>query len=110
MTIEIAINWILFLALFPLAYFWLKKAWKIYVKKDFSEIALKFGSSPSDPSKYALISFIVNVFAGIFAVIIIILIPSIPLEAKIWTEFAGILIWLKIFIDFIISRHAHFKK
>jgi hypothetical protein len=49
--ISVAITWILFLALFPMAFFWLRRAWRIAIKKDFSEVALKHGVSPANPDK-----------------------------------------------------------
>ena len=36
-------NWIFLLALFPVAFFWLRRAYRILVKRDFSEVALKKG-------------------------------------------------------------------
>ncbi len=47
--ISMAVTWILFLALFPMAFIWFRRAWKIFIKKDYSEVALKRGSSPPDP-------------------------------------------------------------
>jgi hypothetical protein len=33
MDISLALTWILFLGLFPLAFFWLRRAWRILVKQ-----------------------------------------------------------------------------
>ena len=46
---SIALNWILFLALFPIAFFWFRRAWRILFRRDFSEVALKRGMPPADP-------------------------------------------------------------
>ena len=35
---------ILFLALFPMAFFWLRRAHRIFIKKNYSEVALKKGA------------------------------------------------------------------
>ena len=51
--ISIAITWLLFLALFPMAFFWLRRAYRIFIKKDYSEVALKRGEAPADPKKWA---------------------------------------------------------
>jgi hypothetical protein len=44
--VSVAMTWILFLALFPMAFFWFRRAWRIVVKRDFSEVAIKRGESP----------------------------------------------------------------
>ena len=46
MAVSLALNWILFLGLFPIAFYWLRRAWRILIKRDFSEVALKYGSDP----------------------------------------------------------------
>ena len=45
----VAMTWILFLALFPIAFFWLRRAWRILIRRDFSEVALKRGEPPENP-------------------------------------------------------------
>ncbi len=54
-----------------------------FFKNDFSEVALKRGEPPPNAARYAPLVMGVN-FVG------------------------GITFWLKIIIDFAISRHAHF--
>ena len=44
--VSTAMNIILFLALIPISYFWLRRAWRILFKRDFSEVALKHGEAP----------------------------------------------------------------
>ncbi len=46
--ISVALTWILFLAMFPIAFFWLRRAWRIAVRRDFSEVALKGGLPPCE--------------------------------------------------------------
>ena len=41
--VSVAISWILFLALFPITFFWLRRAWRIAINKDFSEVATLLG-------------------------------------------------------------------
>jgi hypothetical protein len=53
MNISVAMTWILFLALFPIAFYWLRRAWRIIVKRDYSEVALKGGLPPPNAAKYA---------------------------------------------------------
>ena len=48
--VSLALNWILFLAMFPIAFFWGRRAWRILVKRDFSEVALKRGMPPPQMS------------------------------------------------------------
>jgi hypothetical protein len=67
MTISVAITWILFLGLFPIAFFWLRRAWRILFKQDFSQVALKGGEPPADPAKYAPYAAAINLVAGAIA-------------------------------------------
>lgn len=47
--VSVAITWILYLALFPMAFFWWRRAYRILVKRDFSEVALRRASRPPTP-------------------------------------------------------------
>jgi ABC-type phosphate transport system permease subunit len=115
--INIAMTWILFLALFPMVFIWLRRAWRIFIKKDYSEVALKKGESPPNPKKWAPVTGMVNLLAGTITLWIIIGIPlwiatGINLgpfhKLENWSALAGSTIWIKIFADFIVSRQAHF--
>ncbi len=106
-NVSIAMTWILFLALFPMGFFWFRRAWRILVKKNYSEVALKHGESPSNPKKYAPFVAILNLGSGCIALIIIIGVGIGHFHYETWSAMAGITIWSKIFIDFIISRQAH---
>jgi ABC-type phosphate transport system permease subunit len=105
--ISTAMTWILFLALFPMAFIWLRRAWRIFIKRDYSEVALKKGVSPPNPKKWAPVTGTVNLLAGAsaLAVIVGVLLGSLPYGT--WTAIAGSTIWIKIFADFIVSRQAH---
>lgn len=104
---SVALTWILFLALFPMAFFWLRAAWRIVVRRDYSEVALKRGVSPPNPAKFALPAMLINLAAGSIAVFVIVgvLLGQLPYDT--WTAIAGSTIWLKFFANFILSRHAH---
>ncbi|MDK9719423.1 MAG: hypothetical protein OEL57_16195 [Trichlorobacter sp.] len=111
-----ALIWILYLALFPMAYYWFRRAWKIFVNKDYSEVALKSGLPPANPEKFATITGVVNILAGTAAVWIIIGVALyIPTGILIgpfdsfdgWNAYAGTTIWMKLIVDFIIKRQAH---
>jgi hypothetical protein len=107
--ISIAITWMLFLALFPMAFIWLRKAWRIFIKHDYSEVALKGGESPPNPKKWAPATGIVNLAAGgtaLVTIVCVILIPAL-FPYKTWSSIAGVTLWMKIFADFIVSRQAH---
>ena len=115
-TVFDAINWILFLALFPMAFIWLRKAHRIFIKKDYSEVALKSGEAPAKPEKYALWAGLINLVSGLVAVWLILSLPIwiatgiqiVPFDdSRIWTEIAAGNLWAKIFADFILSRQAH---
>jgi small-conductance mechanosensitive channel len=105
--VSVALTWILFLALFPMAFFWLRRAWRIVVRRDFSEVALKHGESPPDPAKFAPYDMAVNLIAGAVVVVVIVAVLLGQLEYKTWTAIAGSTIWCKFFAGFALSRHAH---
>ncbi len=105
--ISMAVTWILFLALFPMAFIWLRRAWKIFIKKDYSEVALKRGSSPPDPKKWAPFTGSLNLIAGGIAVTAIIGVAAAVFTYETWSSMAGMTLWAKIIGDFIISRQAH---
>ncbi|WP_305046284.1 hypothetical protein [Geoalkalibacter sp.] len=111
-----ALIWILFLALFPMAYFWLRRAWRIFIQRDYSDVALKRGVPPENPKKWAPITGMLNLTAGLIALWIIVGVPLfIATGIRIgpfhqfdaWSAMAGSTIWIKIFADFIVSRQAH---
>jgi len=106
-SIAVALKWILFFGLFPMSFLWLRRAYRIFIKKDYSEVALKHGESPENPEKWAIHSGIVNLAAGGTALFAIIGIFGAFLSYETWSAMAGITLWMKIFADFIVSRMAH---
>ncbi len=105
--VSVAISWILFLALFPMAFFWLRRAWRILVRRDFSEVALKRGESPANPEKYAPFAALINLLCGVVVAYVIFGVLFVGMPFGTWTAVAGITIWTKFLADFILSRHAH---
>lgn len=105
--VSVALTWILFLALFPIAFFWFRRAWRIIVKRDFSEVALKRGESPANPEKFAPYAAAINFIAGIIIVFVVIGILSATLQYETWSAIAGSTLWMKFIFDFILSRQAH---
>lgn len=105
--ISVAITWVLFLALFPIAFFWLRRAWRIIVQRNFSEVALKRGEPPANPAKFAPYTGALNLIAGVIIVGVILSIITATLPYEVWSAIAGSTIWLKFIFDFIISRQAH---
>jgi small-conductance mechanosensitive channel len=104
---SVALTWILFLALFPIAFFWLRRAWRIIVKRDFSEVALKRGQSPPNPARFAPYEAAVNLVAGVVTMVVIVSVLLGQLDYSTWSAIAGSTIWCKFFMDFALSRHAH---
>ena len=106
---SVVLTWILFLALFPMAFFWLRRAWRIAARHDYSEVALRRGESPADPKRWAPYEFAINAGAGLAAagVIVAVIVAGIPYET--WTAVAGTTIWCKFFLGFALSRQAHPK-
>ena len=105
--VSVAITWILFLALFPMAFFWLRRAYRIMFRRDFSEVALKGGEPPPNPEKWAPWELIINALAGIVILFTILGILLGSLEYERWTAIAGTTIWSKFFVSFALGRHAH---
>lgn len=105
--VEVAMTWILFLALFPVAFYWLRRAWRIARHRDFSDVGLKRGIAPQNPEKFAPYALIINLTGG---GIIVLVIGSVLLGRwayETWSAVAGLTIWSKLIADFILSRHAH---
>jgi len=107
MDVRLATTWIMFVALFPLAFFWLRRAWRIGIRRDFGEVALKQGESPSNPARLAPYAAAINLIAGGIAVGVIVSVLVGGLVYERWTAIAGSTIWMKLVADFILSRHAH---
>lgn len=105
--VSMAVTWILFLALFPMAFFWWRRAWRILIKRDFSEVALKRGESPRRPAHWAPYAMVINALAGTVATFVIVGVAMGSLHYDTWTAIAGTTIWSKFFLDFALSRHAH---
>jgi hypothetical protein len=107
--VNVALTWILFLALFPITFFWLRRAWRIGVRRDYSEVALRRGVSPPDPRKFAFFELALNLLAGLALVVAIVLVLLGLAEYGTWTAIAGSTIWTKFLLGFALSRHAHAK-
>lgn len=105
--VSIALNWILFLALFPIAFYWLRRAWRIIFRRDFSEVALKRGQQPADPQKFAPYAALINLLGGAVVAYTIFGVLAGVLAYETWSALAGGTIWCKFLADFILSRHAH---
>jgi hypothetical protein len=105
--ISVAVTWILFLALFPISFFWLRRVWRILVKRDFSEVALKRGESPPQPAKYAPYELLINLIGGVILVVVILSVLFGFADYQTWSAVAGSTIWCKFFASFALSRQAH---
>jgi len=98
--VSVALNWILFLALFPITFFWLRRAWRIMVKRDFSEVALKRGESPPNPARYAPFAAAINLIGGGIIAFVIFGILTARFDFDTWSAIAGSTIWMKFILDF----------
>ncbi len=107
--ISVAMTWLLFLALFPITFYWLRRVWRVVVRRDLTEVALKRGESPRNPAKYAPYAVAVNLVGSATLIFVIIGVVSATLTYETWSAIAGSTIWLKLLLDFAISRHAHFE-
>ncbi len=95
------------LALFPIAFFWLRRVYRILVKRDFSEVALKKGSPPPNAEKYAPYEMVINLIGGTVIVVVIIMVLLGQMEYQTWIAVAGSTLWCKLFASFALSRQAH---
>ncbi len=107
--ISVAMTWILFLALFPISFVWLRRAWRIVMNRDFSEVAIKRGDGPPQPEKYAPYEMAINLVAGVVLVCVIGAVLLGYWEYDVWSAVAGSTIWCKFFASFALSRQAHAK-
>ncbi|MEE4252566.1 MAG: hypothetical protein V2I50_00830 [Desulfuromusa sp.] len=114
--IGVILTWLLFLALFPMAFFWLRRAWRIFIKKNYAEVALKHGLPPANPKKWAPFVGLLNLVCGGIVSWIIIGVPFWiftgiligPFQNyETWSAIAGMTIWGKIIADLIIRFQAH---
>ena len=122
--VSIAIlDWVFLLALFPVAFFWLRRTWRILVRRDFSEVALKKGMPPPNADRYAPYEMVINLLGGLVMVGVLASVLFIPLlgvagwvpasadqyvmSRDDWIMVAGVTLWMKLFASFALSRHAH---
>ncbi len=106
--VSVAMTWILFLALFPITFYWLRRVWRVVVRKDLSEVALKRGEPPANPAKYAPYAVAINLVGSAILIYVIFGVISATLSYETWSAIAGSTIWMKLILDFGVSRHAHF--
>lgn len=101
-------NWLFLLALFPISFFWLRRAWRILVKRDFSEVALKKGLPPPNAERYAPYEMIINLLGGVVMVGVLVAVLGFQaLAREDWVAIAGSTLWIKLFASFALSRQAH---
>ena len=105
--VSVAMTWILFLALFPMGFVWLRRAWRILFRRDFSEVALRRGEAAPDAERFAPYTGILNLVAGGIIVTVIGLVLGAAAPYETWTAIAGSTIWCKFVLDFAIGWHAH---
>ena len=104
---SVAMTWILFIALFPIALFWVRRAWHIGMRSDHREFALKGGEpladgprgAPSTSAHYAAV-------AGVGVVGVILAVAARLLTYAQWSAVDSSTIWCKFIGDFALSRHA----
>lgn len=107
--ISVAMTWILFIALFPISFVWYRRAWRVLIQKDLSEVALKNGVSPKEPKKFAPYVGLLNIIAAALLSAAVYGVITGSMAYETWSAIAGSTIWMKIIFDFIIRRHAHME-
>ncbi|MEZ5647010.1 MAG: hypothetical protein R3E94_07010 [Burkholderiaceae bacterium] len=102
------LNWLFLLALFPIAFVWLRRAWRIFFRRDFSEVALKKGVPPPNAERYAPYEMIINLLGGVVMVGVLVAVLGFQaLAREDWVAIAGSTLWIKLFASFALSRQAH---
>ncbi len=107
LQVVLVFNWILFIGLIPLSIFWLRRGYKIWMKKDYSLVALWKGRSPKNAKKYVPYAILSNLGAGMIFLTVFFLVLIIGLHYDIWTAIVGITFWMKILTDLNVSMYAH---
>ena len=105
--VSVALTWLLFLALLPMAFIWLRRAWRILFRRDFSEVALKHGVPAPNAERWAPYEFVINLLAGGISAFLVVGVLLGFLAYETWTAIGGTTLWCKLFASFALSRHAH---
>ena len=105
--IHLALTWILFLALFPISFLWLRKAYRIGIKKDYSLVAMKRGVPAPNPRKFIVPEIVLHTVAALLVIYALYGVIVGGWHYNEWTALAGSAIWCKILFSFVIARHAH---
>ena len=101
-------NWFFLLVLVPVAFFWLRRAWRIGVKGDLSEVALKKGEPAPNAKRYAKHELFINLTGGlVLAGVLVAVLGFQALDRDNWIAIAGSTLWMKFFASFALGRHAH---
>jgi len=101
-------NWFFLLALVPVTFFWLRRAWRIFFKRDFSEVALKKGHPPADAERYAPYEMTINLTGGLVLLGVLVAVLGFQALARDdWMAIAGVTLWMKLLASFALGRHAH---
>lgn len=104
---SLVLTWLLFIALFPVTFFWGRRAYKIFIKRDYSDVAIKKGKAPAKPKKWAPFVGLTNLAGALMAAYIIFGVVFFQFHYDKWSAMAGVTIWCKIFMDWIIRQQAH---
>lgn len=110
LDVSVVLTWILYLALFPMAFYWLRRVWRIQVRHDYSEVALRRGEPPAEPRRWARWEMLINLAAGLAVSYVIVGVAVAALPYATWTAIAGTTIWSKFFASFALARHAHLAR
>ena len=104
----VVFNWFFLLVLIPVAFFWLRRAYRILIKRDFSEVALKKGVPPANAEKYAPYEMAINLVAGLVMVVVLVAVLGFQaLKSEDWIAIAGVTLWIKLLLSFALGRQAH---
>ena len=107
--VKFILDWVLYLALFPIVFVWFRQIWRILIRRDYSEVALRKGVPPPNAEQVAPFVVALNLIAGVVLLGVILSVPAGTMVWDQWVAVAGSTIWIKIMIGFGISRQAHLR-
>lgn len=98
----------LYLALFPIVFFWLRLVRNIVLRKDYSEVGLRKGQSPPNPKKLAPFFVVLNSICALILMGIILYVPVtastlinwdvFTSDATSWDSRLGIIVYIPLLV------------
>jgi hypothetical protein len=104
--LELAVAWVLFLAIFPLTVGMFYRAWKIAVRREWHYVAPWYGNPVPQPQRWAHWFAGINMLGGsvLFAILISIIVFGAPFSK--WATAVALTIWMYYITTQLLARKA----